>query len=233
MCSHYEGVKDRARLTKRFKVDAPAAMGKPDVWPLYPSVFIRRPREAEMDTGDEAVPEREAMLGLFGLVPHWAKDTKIGRNAFNCRSETVDSKPTFRDAWKKGQRCIIPAEAFFEPDWRSGKAIATRFTPVDGEDFGIAGIWAWCKPPGGEEILSFSMLTVNADDHELLRNYHKPGDEKRMVVILPAGSYSDWLTASPAESTEFIRQYPADQLIASATPPKPREETAPSVGKGQ
>lgn len=51
----------------------------------------------EPHVGDEAVPEREALPGLFGLIPHWATDTKIGRQTFNARSETVASKPSFRD----------------------------------------------------------------------------------------------------------------------------------------
>jgi hypothetical protein len=50
-------------------------MSKFDVWPGYAASFIRRPREANV--GDEAVPEREALAGQFGLIPHWATDTKI------------------------------------------------------------------------------------------------------------------------------------------------------------
>jgi hypothetical protein len=35
------------------------------------------------------------------------------------------------------------------------------------------------------------MLTINADDHALMRNFHKPQDEKRMIVILPPDRYDD------------------------------------------
>ena len=86
------------------------------------------------------VPEREALLGQFGLIPHWATDSTIARHTYNARSETVAIKPSFRDAWKHGQRCIIPAEAFYEPDWRSGKAVPTRIACADGEPMGIAGL---------------------------------------------------------------------------------------------
>jgi len=160
------------------------------------------------------VPGREALPGQFGLLPHWAKDDKLGRRTFNARSETAATLPSFRDAWRKGQRCIIPAEAIFEPDWRSGKAVATRISRADGEPMGIAGLWSWWRAPSGNEIKSFTMLTINADQHALMRNYHKPGDEKRMVVILPAGEYDDWLSAPPARTNEFLRQYPADALVA-------------------
>ena len=212
MCSHYESMKEGAQFILDFGVELPVG-AKADVWPCYPSTFIRRPLEA--DTGDEAVPAREALVGLFGLVPHWAKDTKIGRQTYNARSETVHEKPSFRDAWRRGQHCIIPAAAFYEPDWRSGKAVATRIARADGKPMGIAGLWAHWRSPTGEDLHSFTILTLNATDHKLMRNFHRPTDEKRMVAILPEDSYDAWLKATPLESMDFVRQYPAERLEAT------------------
>ena len=45
---------------------------------------------------------RPALMGA-SLVPAWAKDAKIARSTYNARSETVGEKPSFRDAWKRGQ----------------------------------------------------------------------------------------------------------------------------------
>lgn len=56
------------------------------------------------------------------------------------------------------------------------------------------------------------MLTVNADTHEFMRNYHRPEDEKRMVVVLPRGLYRDWLDAPVEASADFMRRYPAGRL---------------------
>ena len=105
MCSHYQAMKDRERYRRHFGVEPPDDLGKFDVWPMYAASFIRRPLEA--DVGDEAVPVREALSGQFGLIPHWATDSTIARHTYNARSETVATKPSFRDAWKHGQRCII------------------------------------------------------------------------------------------------------------------------------
>lgn len=216
MCSHYESLIDRGLYRSHFGVEPPQDAGKHDVWPLYAASFIRRPREA--DAGDEAVPEREALPGRFGLTPHWASDPNIGRRTYNARSETVASKPSFRDAWRAGQRCIIPAAAFYEPDWRSGKAVPTRITQLDGQPLGIAGLWSRWKSPQGEVLYSYTMLTLNAEHHPLMQQFHKPTDEKRMVVILPESAYSDWLAASAEQAMDFIRPYPANQLIAQAKP---------------
>ncbi|WP_262378266.1 hypothetical protein [Pseudomonas sp. WS 5532] len=67
----------------------------------------------------------------------------------------------------------------------------------------------------GTILHSYTMLTINADDHSFMRNYHKPQDEKRMVVILPRGLYGDWLKAPASDSAEFMRQYPADRLAVA------------------
>ncbi len=216
MCSHYQAVKERDRYIRHFGVEPPAEQGKLDVWPGYAASFIRRPKEA--DVGDEAVPEREVLSGVFGLIPHWAADTKIGRQTFNARSETVAVKPSFRDTWKNAQHCIIPVDGFFEPDWRSGKAIPTRISSMNGEPLGIAGLWSSWKSPKGL-LHSFTMLTINANGHSLMCQFHKPVDEKRMVVILPPDSYDDWLHAKPQESMDFMRQYPSDRLQASTVLP--------------
>ena len=216
MCSHYEAARDRQRLKTRFQlVDVPEG-GRWDLWPGYLGPFVRRHEFA--NAGDEAVPEREGVLGSFGLIPHWAKDTKIARQTYNARTETVASKPSFRDAWKKAQHCIIPADAIYEPDWRSGKAIATRISRQDGEPMGIAGLWARWRSPLGETLHSFTMLTMNADQHPLMNQFHKPQDEKRMVVILPEERYEAWLQADVLESDSFFKLYPHDALRAEQPP---------------
>jgi putative SOS response-associated peptidase YedK len=158
----------------------------------------------------------DLLTGSFGLIPGWSKDSKIGRPTYNARSETAAQKPSFRNAWKRAQHCIIPAAAIYEPDRRTGKAIPTRIARTDGELLGIAGLWERWQSPEGEEVHSFSMLTINADDHAFMRNYHKSENEKRMVVIPPAGLYGDWLDASASESMEFMQQYPADRLTVKS-----------------
>jgi putative SOS response-associated peptidase YedK len=177
--------------------------------------FLRAQGEEGAEDGENPV---EALVGMFGLLPFWAKDTKLARSTYNSRSETAATKPSFRSAWAKAQHCIIPCTAFYEPDWRSGKAVPTRISRADGGLIGIAGLWERWVNPAGEVVHSYSMLTINAAEHPLMRNFHKPKDEKRMVVILPNGVHQDWLRAAAEESMEFMRPYPADRLIAEAEP---------------
>ena len=62
------------------------------------------------------------------------------------------------------------------------------------------------------------MLTINADNHRLMKQFHKPTDEKRMVMILTEAAYQDWLEAPLERANEFLVPYSADALVAMAPP---------------
>lgn len=212
MCAHYDPQTDPAHLTSYFGVDATGLDLKSSLWPGYLGPLIRRNQPIERC--DKAVGARELLVGSFGLIPHWAKDATIARRTYNARSETVHEKPSYRDAWRLAQHCIIPAEAIYEPDWRTGKAIPTRIARADEKPMGIAGLWSSWTDTAGTVVHSYTMLTINADDHPFMRQFHKPDDEKRMVVILSEGNYDDWLHAPAKDSQAFLKQYPADNLVA-------------------
>lgn len=213
MCSHYQALKEREKFLKVFGVEPPLEEGKLDMWPGYLGPFIRKHPHAAVD--DEAVPAGESLLGLFGLVPHWATDTSITKSTYNCRSETASVKPSFREAYRRNQRCIIPAAAFYEPDWRSGKAIATRIEHIEGMPLGIAGLWSSWKNPKNGWLYSFTMLTIDAEKQPLMNHFHKPADEKRMVAILPPERYLEWLDGH-GDITGFMLPLDAEQLRALA-----------------
>ena len=147
----------------------------------------------------------------------------MARSTFNARIEGIEKNYTFGSAWQRGQKCIVPADAFYEPDWRGGRAVATRFSRADGQPLGIAGLWDVWTEPGKPPMLSFTMLTMNATDHALLKNYHRADDEKRVIVILPESHYAAWLEAPVNKSMDFIRHFPHDQLLAAPVSPKPRK----------
>lgn len=209
MCSHYEAP-TQDQLAPAFGVESDRQW-KLDLWPGYIGPFLRRSIDQVEQSEEGLAPE--LLSGTFGLIPSWSKDTKISRRTYNARSETVAEKPSYRNAWRRAQHCIIPAAAIYEPDWRSGKAVATRIARADGEVMGIAGLWEEWRDPGTNQVQhSYTMLTVNADTHAFMCNYHRPEDEKRMVVILPRGLYRDWLETPVEASADFMRRYPADRL---------------------
>ena len=69
------------------------------------------------------------------------------------------------------------------------------------------------------------MLTINADSHPIFNHLHRPDpkrppekQDKRMVVILPEEAYAAWLDAPAEQSVEFLRPYPAEQLLVVPEP---------------
>ena len=84
---------------------------------------------------------------------------EAGRQTYNARTETVAQKLSFRNAWKRKQFCIIPADNFFEPCYETGKPVRWRIERADGMPADIAGIWEF-RPQ--DLLLSFSMLMINA-----------------------------------------------------------------------
>lgn len=222
MCSHYQSLKKREQMERYFRAHGIPLPPNWDMWPRRVGEFVRRPPEWE--SGDEAVPEREAVLGRWGLISAMTRAENLAKaqklSTFNARSEGAARSFTFGNAWRRGQRCIVPAETFFEPDWRSGRAVPTAFRRADGAPMGIAGLWDRYRDQAGQWQESYTMLTINADQHELMREYHRPGDEKRMVVVLPDGAYEDWLTGA-GDIRDYLQPYPAEKLVAEPVTKEP------------
>jgi len=211
MCSHYQAVTALERFERHFRIAPPEGAVLGDMWPTYPAPVIL-----------SRLGQRQSIMARWGLVAASAKTLNSKLSTFNARSESVATSPTFGGAWARGQRCIVPAEAMYEPDWRSGRHVPTRLQRADGKPMGLAGLWDSWTAPDGDAVLSFTMLTINAASHPLTMNLHKPQEEKRMVVILQEGDYDAWLNADLAGNwvvvENLLTPYPADHLAAISEP---------------
>lgn len=211
MCSNYHPATP-GKLQHHFGVAAPDSDFKAETYPGYMAPMIRLPRP------DAGPGDRACALAMFGMVPHWA-ETKLARQTYNARTETVATKPSFRNAWKRRQFCVIPAESIYEPNYEFGKPVRWEIADAGGDPVGIAGLWEFKQDgPNGIPLLSMTMLTINADGHPVMQRFHKPEDEKRMVVILKPDQYDEWLTCPVEDAPAFFKQYPAERLIAKSAP---------------
>ncbi|MGO4332925.1 SOS response-associated peptidase [Cupriavidus sp. 2TAF22] len=215
MCVNYAPIQ-RQVLRDIFGIEPPPAEWKAETWPDYPAPIIR----ATEGGG------RECAVASFSMVPK----AKIPPGAryyptANARFETIGKLSSFAKHWKAGQLCLIPATSFYEPNWETGKAVRWRISMADGEPFAIAGLWrTW--PDGA---ISFTMPTLNADSDPLMRRFHKPGDEKRGIVVLPRDTWADWLSCrDPEIARTFLRLLPAELMDAEPAPVT-RNKAAPSA----
>jgi putative SOS response-associated peptidase YedK len=160
-------------------------------------------------------------LAKFGLIPAWAKDDKISRHTYNARSETVAEKPSYRKAWRQRQYGLVLVENFYEPSYESGRAVRWQIGLASGEPFGIACLWdRWTDPTSGELVVSFSMLTVNADAHPVMKQFHKQGDEKRTPVIIAPDLHSSWLASTTENAANLMSWQHMPPLVAEPAPVK-------------
>jgi putative SOS response-associated peptidase YedK len=101
--------------------------------------------------------KRVPKMMKWGLIPHWAKDDKLQYSTFNARAEDFTTKPSFRDAWRWGQRCLVVTDGFYEwkkLDPKSKEKQPYAIAMVDDGQMVMAGLWARWKSPRGDEILS-------------------------------------------------------------------------------
>jgi putative SOS response-associated peptidase YedK len=223
MCSNYRPI-SRARsgwVKQTFDCELPPQDWREESYPTYPSPFIY------IDNGQ---PKCE--LAQFGLVPPWAPDKKkFGLKTYNARSETVHEKVSYRSAWKDRRFGLILMDSFYEPNWESGKAIRWRIKRTDNEPAVAASIWERIVDRDtGEIIMSFSMLTINAEGHEVMQHFHKPHDEKRSIVVLDESQYMPWLHANHEKAKSLLQLAPSKFLTSEPAPlfrqsptPKPKD----------
>ncbi|RMG61120.1 MAG: SOS response-associated peptidase [Bacteroidetes bacterium] len=156
---------------------------------------------------------RQVHLYRWGLVPHWAKDEKIGYRMINARAESVHEKPAFREALAHG-RCVVWADGFYE--WKKvGKDKQPyRIILQGGTPFVMAGISARWRSPEGQILHSFAILTTTPN--ELMAPIHD-----RMPVILDGAAARRWLAADlRAEALpDLLRPYPAEAMQAYPVSP--------------
>jgi putative SOS response-associated peptidase YedK len=195
MCTNFTPTQNREWVKATLGVELPS--GYPaEVFPAYSApIAVRSHKSGRVACG----------LASFGLIPHWAKDLKIGRHTYNARVETVATKPSYRDAWAKRQFGLVLVDNFFEPHYGSGKPERWKIERDTGEPFGIACLWEQTQHPQTQQpLVSFTMLTVNADQHPIMNQFHKPEDEKRTPVVIPQDRFQEWLSVDVVHAKSML-----------------------------
>ena len=205
---------------------------KPETWQDYLAPFIRHNQRGE----------REALVGAYSIIPKQKIAPGVKRfSTMNARAETVGQLRSYAKPWREGQLCLVPMQHFFEPNYENGKAERWRIGLHDMSDFAVAGLYReWRTPqPDASQIndlqegsmvdengdvlsFSFTQLTINADEHHVMRRFHKPGDEKRSLVILHQDDYDAWLACrNPELARAYLQLFPAERMWAKPDPSKP------------
>lgn len=199
MCGRFALYSDPFTLARRFQTDA--LQGLAPHYNVAPSQNIPIVRAAN--------GVRQFSLARWGLVPHWAKDIKIGYSTFNARAETVAEKPAFRTAFRQ-KRCLIPADGFYE--WQAIPDAKTKqpwFIALQNrEPLAFAGLWARWQNAGGAALESCTIIVTTAN--QIMKPIHE-----RMPVIVAPDDWNAWLEPDTKDTRalrSLLKPYPPEDM---------------------
>ncbi|CAA9891579.1 putative SOS response-associated peptidase YoqW [Candidatus Methylobacter favarea] len=216
MCGRFALYSDPFALARRFKAEAlPELRPRYNVAPSQTIPIVRKEGE-----------KRRFALPRWGLIPHWAKDARIGYKMINARAETVAEKPAFRTAFRH-RRCLIPADGFYEWQAVAGSKVKQPWFMAlkDREPMALAGLWEKWHSPEGEDLASCSIIVTAAN--EIMQPIHD-----RMPVILAPEVWDAWLETDAKDAQalqDLLKPYPAGDMAAWPVTTKvnsPRNDSA-------
>ncbi|MGD8567868.1 MAG: SOS response-associated peptidase [Gammaproteobacteria bacterium] len=187
-------------VTPLYNVSPTAAGADKARWTMAPIVRI---------TNGEA----EALPAVWPLIPKWAKGQVPKYSTANAKAETVATTKSYQQAWKRGQRCLIPATGFYEWQVVEGTKNKQPYHIKAGDQpvFAMAGIWEQSRDEKtGENVLSYSILTTKAN--ALMAEIHNT--RQRMPVIVSPDDYNKWLHVTAEQAQQYCLPYPADKMTA-------------------
>jgi putative SOS response-associated peptidase YedK len=155
--------------------------------------------------------EREATQMRWGLVPWWAHGVPLKASTINATVERLDTAPSYRDAWRRGQRCLLVMGGFYEPHVNADGSRDQFFVRLaDREVFGVAGLWERSRRTDGSYLTSCTLITVPAN--QLLTAVHN--QKPRMPAILGESDYDNWLSGASPRARELLRPFPDESMRA-------------------
>ena len=215
MCVNY-GSPDPQQMRAYFRAAPnPFQTWKAEIWNHYDAPFIVARNG-----------ERQALLGEYGLVPKDKQPPGVKLTTMNARAESIGERRSYKKPWMLSQLCLVPMACFYEPCYESGRAARWGIRLANDGPFAVAGTWAQWNIDRENPRHSFTQITINADEHPLMRRFHRPGDEKRSLVILRPEEYDEWLNCrNPEMARTFLRPYPAALMVGKPRPLPPRVKT--------
>lgn len=152
--------------------------------------------------------QNQLVLMKWGLIPHWAKEARIGSSMINARAETLAEKPAFRSLIKS-KRCLIPADGFYE--WKTeGKSKLPYYIGLkDHSLFTFAGLYDSWQDAQNNTIHSYTIITIAAN--ALISPLHD-----RMPVILSTENENAWLNEENVDFSrlkDYLQTYPAEEMM--------------------
>jgi putative SOS response-associated peptidase YedK len=190
MCGRYTVFLPPDAMAALFRTSLPPPHWEP-TWNLAPA------QDAPVVRVHPGSQERRIDLLRWGLLPHWAKVVKFGRQPVNARAESVATAQMFRDAYAQ-RRCLVPADAFYEWQTVAGRKRAWVIARSDRQTMALAGLWDGWRGPDGTVVRTFAIVTTEAN--ATLQPLHT-----RMPVVLEPADWPLWLGEAAGDPAMLMR----------------------------
>lgn len=221
MCGRFTLIQTPREVAEIFNlVDLDAFPARYNIAPTQPILMVSA---APARSPGSNLPERQAVLVRWGLIPTWSKDPKSMPLLINARSESAIEKPAFRAAMRH-RRTLIPTSGFFE--WKRQGKVAKPYwiRPKKGGVIAFGGLMETFLEPGGSEIDTGAILTTTANND--IRHIHH-----RMPVVIRPEDFSRWLdcrTQEPREVADLMQ--PVEAGYFEVVPVSDRVNSHANVG---
>ena len=194
MCGRVRLSSDYSEIKIKINFDLDASA------PNYEADWNKPPTEPMLVAIHSENGKRIPKMMRWGLLPHWAKDEKLSYTTFNARSEEFTTKSAFKNAWQKGQRCLVVTDGFYE--WKKldpkGKNKQPYAIAMTNGQMVMAGLWErWKDRKSGGEVVSCTVITC--PPNSAVAELHD-----RMPVILADSDWPKWLGEEPATEEELL-----------------------------
>ena len=199
MCGHFTLRTPLTVLAQQFQFDLDNATQLSPRYNIAPTQDVAAVRLVD--------GKRQLAMFRWGLIPSWAKDTKIASSTINARADTVATKPAFRSAYKR-RRCLVLTDGYYE--WlRVGKVKQPYLYEVDGgKPFALAGLWESWRGIGDKDSTPLETCSlITTDANKLARKVHD-----RMPVILNPVDYDAWLNPEIEDVAYMLAPCDADRM---------------------
>ena len=204
----------RFTLTRRDGRELAAELGVPDdAFADYRPRYNIAPMQRHFIVTTE-FENRKVVPARWGLVNRWAKDNSRASQCINAKAETVEARPSFRDAFKK-RRCVVPADGFYEWTGPKGTRRPMWIHRADGKLILFAGLYEDWFPEKDKPETTFTIITC--EPNAVTRPIHN-----RMPVILEQRAGDDWMNPGEADPLSLKRLLiPAADDLLLAQPASP------------
>ncbi len=164
--------------------------------------------------------EPQARMLRWGLIPHWAKDLRVGSRMINARMETASTSTAYGPLLAKGSRRALQiADGYYE--WLKAERRAQPRQPFlfrldGGVPFAFAALWTSARIEG-RHVESVTLLTCEAASNRVAAAVH----DRMPVILADRDAQRAWLDPGldAQDALALCGPLPSERLSASPANP--------------